>query len=319
MPRPHALLVSAALWLASALSAQTPDSSRVTLERVFASDEFTPEFLGQVRWLAREAAYTKLEPDSATPPGRALVRYDAATGRRDVWVPAARLVPPGDTVPLTVEDYSVSPDGRRILIFTNSRKVWRQNTRGDYWALDLAAWRLQKLGGADARPSTLMFAKFSPDGSRVAYVREHNLYVEDLAGGRVTPLTSDGSPHHHQRHLRLGLRGGAQPAATGSAGAPTAGRSPTGSSTPRGVRDFLLIDDTDSLYSFTIPVQYPKAGQPPTRRARVGVVSAAGGPTTWLERARRPTQQLHRAHGVGGEFSGSRARAPEPASRTRSK
>ena len=280
MPRPHALLVSAALWLASALSAQTPDSSRVTLERVFASDEFTPEFLGQVRWLAREAAYTKLEPDSATPPGRALVRYDAATGRRDVWVPAARLVPPGDTVPLTIEDYSVSPDGRRILIFTNSRKVWRQNTRGDFWALDLASWRLQKLGGPDARPSTLMFAKFSPDGGRVAYVREHNLYVEDLAGGRVTQLTSDGSRtlingtfdwvYEEELNLRDGFRW-----------SPDGRQIAYWQLDASGVRDFLLIDDTDSLYSFTIPVQYPKAGAT-NSAARVGVVSAAGGPTVWL-------------------------------------
>ena len=64
-------------------------------------------------------------------------RYDAATGKREVWVPASRLVPEGDSVPLAVEDYSVSPDGKRLLVLTNSKKVWRENTRGDFWALDL--------------------------------------------------------------------------------------------------------------------------------------------------------------------------------------
>ena len=110
-----------------------------------------------------------------------------------MWVSAARLVPPGDSMPIAIEDYAVSPDRKRLLLFTNSRKVWRQNTRGDYWVLDLATWGLRKLGGPDAAPSTLMFAKFSPDGGRVAYVREHNLFVEDLAGGRITQLTRDGS------------------------------------------------------------------------------------------------------------------------------
>src|SRR5207237_2257750 len=48
-----------------------------------------------------------------------------------------------------------------------------------------------------------------------------------------------------------------------------------------GVKDFVLIDDTDSLYSFPVPVQYPKAGTT-NSAARVGIVSASGGATRWL-------------------------------------
>ena len=90
------------------------------------------------------------------------------------------------------------------MIFTNTRKVWRQNTRGDYWVLDLDSGRLKKLGG-DAPESSLMFAKFSPDGSRVGYVRANNIYVEHLATGTITPLTRDGSADDDQRHVGLGL------------------------------------------------------------------------------------------------------------------
>ena len=274
-------LVALGLAVATALPAQTPDSSLVTLDRIFDSDEFAPEFLGQARWLQGAAAYTKLEPDSAKPSARSLVRYDAGTGRRDVWVPAGRLVPPGDSAPLAIEDYTVSPDARRLLVFTNSRKVWRQNTRGDFWTLDLTTWRLHKLGGPAAAPSTLMFAKFSPDGGRVAYVREHDLYVEDLADGRVTRLTHDGSRtlingtfdwvYEEELNLRDGFRW-----------SPDGRRIAYWQLDASGVRDFLLIDDTDSLYSFTIPVQYPKAGTT-NSAARVGVVSAAGGETRWLD------------------------------------
>jgi dipeptidyl-peptidase-4 len=77
-------------------------------------------------------------------------------------------------------------------VFTETRRVWRTNSRGDYWVLDLGTSALRKLGKG-AQPSTLMFAKFSPDGSRVGHVRENNLYVEDLADGRLTQLTQDGS------------------------------------------------------------------------------------------------------------------------------
>jgi len=265
----------ALLLFSSSVAAQ--DS--LTVDRIYNSRDFAPDQLGRVRWLER-AAYLRLEPDSATPPGRALVRYDAATGRRAVWIPAARLIPRGDSIPLTVEDYTVSPNERRLLIFTNSEKVWRQNTRGDFWSLDLSTWQLRKLGGAQAKPSTLMFAKFSPDGNRVAYVRENNLYVENLDDERVTQLTHDGSRtvingtfdwvYEEELNLRDGFRW-----------SPDGARIAYWQLDASGVRDFLLINNTDSLYSFTIPVQYPKAGTT-NSAARVGVVSASGGNTVWL-------------------------------------
>ena len=121
------------------------------------------------------------------------MRVDAATGRESVLIPVSKFIPAGATEPLEVEDYDWSADHRRLLVFTNSERVWRENTRGDFWVLDVASGKLQKLGGSAAKPSTLQFAKFSPDGKRVAYVREHNLYVETLADGHITPLTSDGS------------------------------------------------------------------------------------------------------------------------------
>ena len=79
-----------------------------------------------------------------------------------------------------------------VLIYTNSRRVWRQNTRGDYWILDRQSKSLRKLGG-NVPASTLMFAKFSPDGSQVAYAHDNNLYVEDVRTGAITQLTHDGS------------------------------------------------------------------------------------------------------------------------------
>jgi dipeptidyl-peptidase 4 len=265
----------------SRLEAQGTDPSVLTLERIFNSREFFPDQVGQVRWLEKDAAYVKLERDSTVPRGQAFVRYEAATGKREVWVPAVRLIPPGDSMPLMVEDYTVSPDKRRLLIFTNSEKVWRQNTRGDFWSLDLSSWKLRKLGGGQAKPSTLMFAKFSPDGNRVAYVRENNLYVENLTDGGITQLTRDGSRtiingtfdwvYEEELNLRDGFRW-----------SPDGARIAYWQLDASGVRDFLLINNTDSLYSFTIPVQYPKAGTT-NSAARVGVVSASGGSTRWLD------------------------------------
>ena len=196
-------------------------------------------------------------------------------------LPAARLVARGESAPLAVEDYEWSPDGKRLLLFTNSQKVWRENTRGDYWLIDLASGAPRKLGGRAAKPSTLMFAKFSPDGTRVAYVRENNLYVEDLASSRITPLTSDGSrtiingTFDWVYEEELGLRDGFR-------WSPDGQRIAYWQLDASGVRDFLLINNTDSLYSYVKPVQYPKTGTT-NSAGRVGVVSAAGGATRWMQ------------------------------------
>ena len=264
---------------ASQAAAAPADSGRLTVRRIYGSTEFAPESFGPARWLEGGRAYTTLEK-AADGRGQDLVRYDTERGTRTVLIAAARLVPQGDTVPLPIDDYAWSPDGKQLLVFTNSKPVWRQNTRGDYWVFERASGRLRKLGGAQAKPSTLMFAKFSPDGGRVGYVRENNIYVEDLASGAITALTTDGSRtmingtfdwvYEEELDLRDGWRW-----------------SPDGRSIAywqldaSQVRDFAMINNTDSLYASVTPVQYPKAGET-NSAARAGVVPAAGGETRWF-------------------------------------
>ncbi|HEU5169468.1 MAG TPA: S9 family peptidase [Gemmatimonadales bacterium] len=280
--RTRFVLTLLALAPFGAAPAQQPDSSRLTLSRIYASREFASETFGPSRWVDSGAAYTTVEP-SPGGKGQDLIRYDVASGAREILVPAARLVPSGAGEPLEIEEYAWSPDLGRVLIFTNTRPVWRLNTRGDYWVLDRASGRLHKLGGSGAAPSTLLFAKFSPDGGRVGYVRENNLYVEDLASGAITALTTDGSPTLingtfdwvYEEELMNYHADGWRWSPDGRAIAYwqlNADR----------VRNFTLINNTDSLYSFTIPIQYPKAGQE-NSAARVGIVGATGGPTRWLE------------------------------------
>ena len=279
--RSRAIVLAAALVLGAVLPApaQVPASVQATVHRIFATRDFAPQRFGPARWIENGAAYSTLEPSSDVQGAVDIVRYETATGARSVMVAAQALIPAGRTEALDFDDYIWSADYARLLLFTDTRKVWRENTRGDYWVLDRRSGALRKLGG-DGPPSTMMYAKFSPGGDRVAYVRQGDLYVERLADGAMTRLTTGATTtlvngmsdwvYEEEFSLRDGFRW-----------------SPDGAHIAywqfdmAGVGTFLLINDTDSLYPFTVPVQYPKAGTT-NSAVRVGVVDAAGGPTTWI-------------------------------------
>lgn len=265
--------------------AQTAVGSSEVLRRI-TSGELTPEPFGPAKWLDG-GVYTTVEKSAAVPDASDIVRYDAATGDRKIQVSAAQLTPPGSTKAIAIDDYAWSKDNALLLLYTNSQKVWRYKTRGDYWLLDLKTNDLHKLGG-NAAPATLMFATLSPDGHRVAYVRQSNLYVEDVKSREITALTTDGSLRKPDGSGRTVINGTGDWVYEEEFNVRNGFRWSSDSShiaywqfdaTP--VRDFFLVDYTDSLYPTLTPVPYPKTGTP-NSAARIGVVAAGGGPTTWM-------------------------------------
>ena len=223
--------------------------------------------------------YLTLESSPAAAAGRDIVLHDAESGEATVLVSAARLVPPGESTPLAIDDYAFSDDQSLVLIFTNSKRVWRANTRGDYWVLDRASHELRKLGG-DAPPASLMFAKFSPTARHVAYVRENNLYVEDLASHQITALTASADRHIINGTFdwvyeeELSLRDGFEWSPDGTAIA-------YWQLDTTGVPEFTLVNNTDGLYPKLTTFAYPKVGQQ-NSACRVGIIPATGGETRWL-------------------------------------
>jgi dipeptidyl-peptidase-4 len=189
------------------------------------------------------------------------------------------LTPKGANQSLNIKDFVLSADGSKALLYTNSKKVWRYQTRGDYWLADLKTNTLKQLG-KDKPASSLMFAKFSPDDSKVAYVSGHNLYVEDLASGSIKALTTDGTDrlingtfdwvYEEEFDCRDGFRW-----------------SPDGASIAywqldaRKIKNFLMINNTDSIYPFTIPVEYPKVGENPSS-CKIGIVNISTAQTSWV-------------------------------------
>ena len=286
MRHPARWLLAAALAVPLVLppiAAQQADRGaalRAQIDRIFRDRAYDAPRFGPARWLPNATAYAIVERPQGGAGGSEIVRYAAASGERTVLVPAARLTPPGAKGALDVDDYAWSADGSRLLIFTNTRKVWRDNTRGDYWVLDVARGTLRKIGG-DAPEAALMFAKFSPDATRVAYVRANNVYVESLATRTIVQLTKDGSEttingtsdwvYEEELAVRDGFRW-----------SPDGRRIAYWQFDSTGVGIFTLIDDTSALYPRLTRIPYPKVGTT-NSAVRVGVVDASGGSTTWMK------------------------------------
>jgi len=254
------------------------DESVLTVDRIYGGSEFASKGFGG-RWLEDGSAFTTLEKSAEHKERRDIVRHDPATGDKEIMVSAAELIPPGESKPLKIENYAWSKSQTKLLIYTDSKRVWRQNSRGDYWVLDRSARQLRKLGG-DAAPSTLMFAKFSPTEKYVAYLRDRNIYIEDLFDHNVRCLTDavtediiNGTGDWVYEE-EFGLRDGFK-------------WSPDGASIAyqqidtTGVQKFPLVNNTDSLYPKVTWFAYPKVGQK-NPSCRVGIVNCSNGSTHWI-------------------------------------
>ncbi len=158
------------------------------------------------------------------------------------------------------DDYDqVNADSTYALLFTNTRKVWRYNTRGDYYLVSLKDGQKRKLGKC-FQPSSLMFCKFSPDGKKVAYVSGNNVYMESCdTENEVTALTKDGNDtivngtfdwvYEEEFDCRDGIRW------SGDSRYVAYWRSNTS-----GTGWFDIINNVDSIYPVVSHFPYPKAG-----------------------------------------------------------
>jgi len=249
------------------------------LEDIYRENVYRDKGYGPIRWSKDSKAYFTFEPNKEMT-GRDIVRYDVKTGKRSILYSAKTFIPEGESKPLPVSDYVWSNDNSKLLIFTNTRRVWRYKTRGDYWVLDLKSGKLKQLGKS-VEPTSMMFAKFSPDDSRVAYVSKQNIYVEDINTGKVISVTSDGGSniingtfdwvYEEELDCRDGFRW-----------SPDGGRIAYWQSDTKGIGIFKIIDNVDSIYPKIISVPYPKVGTT-NSAVKIGVVSAGGGDTKWFD------------------------------------
>jgi dipeptidyl-peptidase-4 len=195
------------------------------------------------------------------------------------FVTSANLIPSGAAAPIQINSFTLSDKQDLVLIQTNAKKVWRYETIGDYYIFNVNKKSLQKVGKSMPAASS-QFAKIAPNGKWVAFVSGHNIYAENIQTGKLVQLTKDGSKYlingtfdwvyEEEFFCRDGFRW-----------SPDSKQIAYWQVNATGVKNYLMINNTDSTYPFAVPVEYPIAGEKPSP-VKIGVVSLDAPQTKWI-------------------------------------
>ncbi len=125
--------------------------------------------------------YTRLQNDT-------LFVYSYKTGQKNGYLATGSniVTEKGDTLELS--DFSFSDDQKKMLIAVNSEAIYRHSSISDYYVYDLDTKKVTAVSESGKQ----RLVSFSPDGSKVAFVRNNNLFIKDLVSLKETAVTTDG-------------------------------------------------------------------------------------------------------------------------------
>lgn len=243
----------------------------LSLEELYASPRFFGRFFQGGRWAEAGPIVTYIEPQVNGQTD--LISFNLETDERTILIAGRRLQAPDVNRMIRIEDYQFSHDGTVALLYTDSERVWRLNTKGYYYLYNLETGSLTPI--SDRAQGFQMFAKLSPDGTQVAFVRDRNLFRVELATMTEVQLTEDGSEgkiingtSDWVYEEEFGLR-------DGWAWSPDSRYIAFYQFDESNTRDFIMTD-LRGHYPEPIQFRYPKAGEV-NSEIRIGVLDVKQG------------------------------------------
>ncbi|HPS83070.1 MAG TPA: S9 family peptidase [Bacteroidales bacterium] len=161
--------------LATAVSAQKP----VALTDIWVNYVFYPKSIYDIQNYPVGQSYTVLEDNNIN-------LYNYKTGKMDKTI--IGLDNPKLKEISGIDEYSFNGDATLLIIGANTEAIYRHSVKGDYYVYNFKTESLTKIPG----DGNVRLPDFSPDGKKVAYVRDNNMYVFDITSGKETTISTDG-------------------------------------------------------------------------------------------------------------------------------
>ncbi len=178
------LLVATALF--SLMAVDSWSQKGLTNELIWNSREFSAEFVGGLNSMNDGLHYTSVEESDAF--GSKIVRYSYITGKEvDIIATSKEIF--GEEMK-SIEGYEFSADEKQLLIQTKTKGIYRYSFSADYYVYNLTTKKTFPL--TDFAKGPQMLADFSPDGKRIAFVRNNNIFVLDTENKKEAQVTNDG-------------------------------------------------------------------------------------------------------------------------------
>lgn len=161
--------------LAPAASAQKP----VALTDIWVNYVFYPKSIYDIQNFPVDQSYTVLEKNKIN-------LYNYKNGKMEKTI--IGLDHPKLKDISSIDEYSFNSDATLLLIGTNIESIYRHSVKGDYYVYNFKSESLTKIPG----DGNVRLPDFSPDGKKVAFVRDNNMYVFDMTSGKETAISTDG-------------------------------------------------------------------------------------------------------------------------------
>lgn len=278
-----ALLLIVLGWILQPAVAQ--QKKQIEFRHLF-DGTFSPAGIQNINWMQDGQYYTALvrKLDNAE-----LRKYDITTGDYEVLIASSELKVEGRSTPVRIQDYQFSADETKLLIKTDIESIWRRSTRENYYVHDLETGETRKLTKSEEKQQ---YAQFSPKGDKVAFVRNNNLFLTNLATGEEKAITTDGE-------FNKIINGAADWVYEEEFGFAKAWYwSPDGQKIAfyrfdeTRVKEFFMTAWGD-LYPGQIRFKYPKAGEQ-NSTVRIGVYDLEDESITWMDIGEETNQYIPR-------------------------
>ena len=170
-------LVMGILLLAGQANAQ--QKKKVTLEDVFKNNTFGQKSVYGINWMKDGQYYSSLQRG---PGGPKVVKMNIATGKEE------SVLIDGAALGINFSSYAFNADESKALVASEVESIYRRSSKGVFHLVDLKTGTAKKLMNGEK----IMYATLSPDNDKVAFVKDNNLYMVELANDRITQITADG-------------------------------------------------------------------------------------------------------------------------------